>query len=62
MSKTIKIKRASIEEVREKALPIFMAGYIKRKALRSSSEEKLRSPEKVARDKRSSYLPRISPI
>lgn len=58
----MKIKRVSIEEVRQKALPILMAGYEKRKSLRSPSEELLRCPEKVARDKQSSNKPRISPI
>lgn len=58
----MKIKRATLEEVRQKALPILMRGYEKRKSLRSHSEEILRSPEKVARDKRSSSKPRLSPI
>jgi len=60
--KYMKIKRASKEDVRLKALPIFMAGYEKRKSLRSSSEELLRSPEKVTRDKHSSSMPRLSSI
>ena len=58
----MKIKRATIDEARQKALPILMAGYAKRDALRSSSEEQFRCPEKVARDKHSSNKPRISPI
>jgi len=58
----MKIKRATKEDVKQKALPIFMAGYEKRNSLRSRSEEILRSPEKVARDKRSSSKPRLSPI
>jgi hypothetical protein len=58
----MKIRRASITEVRKKALPILMEGYEKRKSLRSSSEELLRSHEKVTRDRQSSGRPRISPI
>lgn len=58
----MKIKRANMEDLRQKALPILIEGYEKRKSLRSRSEELLRSPEKVARDKRSSCKPRLSPI
>lgn len=58
----MELKRVTKEEVRQKALPIIMAGYKKRKSLRSHSEELLRSPEKLARDKRSSCKPRLSPI
>lgn len=56
------IKRATIEEAQQKALPVLLAGYEKSKPLRSRSEELLCCPEKVARDKRSSYKPRIIPI
>jgi hypothetical protein len=58
----MKVKRASLEEVRQKALPILQAGYEKRKSLRSPAEELLRNPEKVARDKQSTGKPRLSPI
>ena len=58
----MELKRVTKEEVLQKALPIIMAGYEKRKSLRSHSEELLRSPEKLARDKQSSCKPRLSPI
>ncbi len=58
----MKIKRATISEVEQKALPIMLNGYNKRQAKRSTAEELRRSPEKVARDKRFPSKPRISPI
>lgn len=56
------LKRISLQEAREKALPILIAGYNKRKKLRSSIEEIKRNQEKLDRDKRYSSRPRLSPI
>lgn len=58
----MKIKRASKIDVQMKALPVFLAGYEKRHALRAKTEELTRNPEKVARDKRTAKKPRLSPI
>ncbi|MCB1191401.1 MAG: hypothetical protein H7A23_15265 [Leptospiraceae bacterium] len=55
-------KRISFQEAREKALPILLAGYNKRKKLRSSKEESKRCQEKLDRDRRYSSRPRLSPI
>ncbi len=58
----MEIKRVTLEEVRQKALPILVAGYEKRKKLRSSAEERLREQGKVIRDKQTSGRPKHSSI
>ena len=56
------IKRASKIEAQINALPVFIAGYEKRYALRAKTEEKFRDSDKVARDKLSPKKPRLSSI
>lgn len=58
----MKVKRVSLEEARQKALPILMSGYEKRNKLRSNAEESIRSPEKIARDRQATERPHLSPI
>lgn len=56
------IQRVSLKEAREKALPILLSGFLKRQKLRSSAEDTHRSPDKVARDRRTSTRPHLSTI
>ena len=56
------LKRASLDYARREALPILLAGYEKRGRLRSTSEEKHRSCEKLSRDRKYSTKPHISAI
>jgi len=56
------VNRISLKDAREKALPILLAGYHKRRKLRSSAESALRAPEKVARDNNTSAKPHLSAI
>ncbi len=56
------IKRASLEEVRDKALPILIAGYNKRKSLRAPTEQAIRIKEKNDRDRKHPTKPHLSPI
>jgi hypothetical protein len=58
----MKLQRIPHKEAREKALPIFLSGFEKRSRLRSAAEDALRSPQKVARDRRASAKPHISTI
>jgi hypothetical protein len=56
------VQRVSLKTAREKALPIFISGFEKRHKMRSTAEELLRKPEKVARDRRTTARPHLSPI
>lgn len=56
------IQRISLNEAREKALPILVSGFEKRHKIRSVAEDALRTPEKVARDKNASAKPHLSTI
>jgi hypothetical protein len=58
----VKLHRISLKKAREKALPILLSGYKKRNKIRSNSEEALRNPEKLARDRHSSAKPHLSTI
>jgi hypothetical protein len=57
-----KIRRVAIADAQKYALPILVAGFKKRRKLRSTAEESLRSPEKVARDRVDSSKPHICTI
>ncbi len=60
MSGRIKyIKPVSVEESREKALPILVEGYRKRGEQRSAGEKLKRSALKLERDKWSDSEPKI---
>ena len=56
------IKRASIAIVENEVLPLALALYQKRGAVRAVKEEVLRAPEKQERDKRSHSKPRLCTI
>jgi hypothetical protein len=58
----VKPQRISIKHARKIVLPILMHGYNKRRKMRSSAEEGLRAPEKLARDNRSLSKPHICAI
>jgi hypothetical protein len=55
-------KRASLENAREKALPILVSEFKKRHKMRSGAEVKYRAPEKAARDRHASKKPHLCTI
>jgi hypothetical protein len=56
------VHRVSLKTAEDKALPIILGGFLKRKSLRSPEETKQRDPVKTKRDARYNIKPEICPI